>query len=238
MKYSIVIPAYNEEARIADTVRDYARYIQDQLDPQQTELWLVVNGSLDRTGEIAHELERLHPFIHAWVTEQRMGKGGAVMKGFDLAQGEILAFTDADNSTVPEEMQKLLDRVEQGVDAAIGSRWLPQSQQAVPQPFSRRLASRVFNLIVRALFQFPYKDTQCGAKAFRREAIRAVREQVNVSGWAFDVALIWNLRRRGLRVEEVPIVWRDNSRSRIRMHRDAPSMLIELLKIRLGIGQK
>ena len=108
MKYSIIIPAYNEEARIAATVEDYAKYIQSSMDPQETELWIVVNGSSDRTGEIALGLERKYPFVHAWVTEQRRGKGGAVMKGFELAQGEILAFTDADNATIASELRKLI----------------------------------------------------------------------------------------------------------------------------------
>ena len=233
MKYSIIIPAYNEEARIAATVEDYAKYIQSSMDPQETELWIVVNGSSDRTGEIALGLERKYPFVHAWVTEQRMGKGGAVMKGFELAQGEILAFTDADNATIASELRKLIIHTETRADAAIGSAG-PESRQDVRQPWTRQIASRVFNLIVRALFQFPYNDTQCGAKAFRRSAIESIRDMVTATGWAFDVDLIWNLRRQGYQVDEVPITWSDVSRSRVRMHRDAPSMLVELVKIRFG----
>ena len=85
------------------------------------------------------------------------------MKGFELAQGEILAFTDADNATIASELRKLIIHTETRADAAIGPRWLPESRQDVRQPSTRQIASRVFNLIVRALFQFPYNDTQCGA---------------------------------------------------------------------------
>ncbi|MFB3789655.1 MAG: dolichyl-phosphate beta-glucosyltransferase [bacterium] len=234
MKYSIIIPAYNEEARIGDTVRDYAAYILEQFPEGEAELRVIVNGSKDRTADIARELEREYPCVRAWVTPERQGKGGAVMKGFEQALGEIVAFADADNATTAPEMRRLLDVVAQdAADAAIGSRWLPQSRQAIPQPLARRVASRVFNLIVRLLFQFPYQDTQCGAKAFRKAAIDTVRDEIHTTGWAFDVALIWRLRRHGFKVLEVPITWSDNSKSRLRMHRDAPSMLWELIKLRL-----
>lgn len=235
MKYSIIIPAYNEEARISDTVRDYATYLETHFTPDEAELVIVVNGSRDRTGEIAREMEKIFPCVRSWETSDRQGKGGAVLKGFELANGEILAFTDADNATIAPELHKLLTAVESGVDAAIGSRWLPESRQTVPQPLARRIASRVFNLIVRLLFQFPYSDTQCGAKAFKRAAIDSIRGEIHTTGWAFDVALIWRLRRRGCQVKEIPITWSDNSKSRLRMHRDAPSMLWELIKLRLGL---
>lgn len=234
MKYSIIIPAYNEEGRIGHTIDEYASYIQHNLPNDETELIVIVNGSHDRTGEITREKEKLYPFMRMWETPERQGKGGAVLKGFDMAKGEIVSFTDADNSTVPEELIKLIRHVEAGSDAAIGSRWLPTSVQSIPQPFSRRLASRVFNMLVRILFQFPYKDTQCGAKAFRKQAIQTVWNEIKTKGWAFDVELIWTLRRHGFKVDEVPIIWRDNSKSRLRMHRDAPAMLYELLKIRFG----
>ncbi len=234
MKYSIIIPAYNEEARLENTVTDYAEYVKNSLPPDSTEILLIVNGSGDRTDEIARELEKRYSFVKAWISPERMGKGGAVLQGFTLAQGEILAFSDADNATVASELHKLLDAVDNGADAAIGSRWLPESKQVIPQPWTRRLASRVFNLLVRILFQFNYKDTQCGAKAFRKQPLLEVKDEIRTTGWAFDVALIWKLRSRGYKVIEVPITWSDNSASRLRMHKDAPSMLVEMLKLRFG----
>ncbi len=234
MKYSIVIPAYNEEARIADTVNEYSAYIRDRMPVEETELIIIVNGSFDRTGEIARELEKNYPWVTAWETPERQGKGGAVIQGFRMAKGDILAFADADNATTAAELKKLFDRVEQGSDAAIGSRWLAESDQAVPQPFTRRIASRVFNLLVRVLFQLPFRDTQCGAKAFRKEAFNAIQDDITLTGWSFDVALIWRLCRKGFRVDEVPITWSDNSKSRLRIHKDGPAMLWELIKLRLG----
>ena len=234
MNYSIIIPAYNEEARISATIHEYSSFIQKEMPAGNTELLIIVNGSSDQTGEIARDLEKTYPWVRVWETPEKQGKGGAVMKGFDLAEGDIVAFTDADNATTASELKKLLDRVGEGVDCAIGSRWLPESHQAIPQPLARRIASRVFNLIVRMLFQLPYRDTQCGAKAFCKDAIQAIQDEIRVSGWAFDVALLWRLRKHGYHIEEVPISWSDNSKSRLRMHRDGPAMLIELLKLRFG----
>ena len=234
MRHTIVIPAYNEEARIEETVRAYASYVREFMDATQTEILIIVNGSEDRTTEIAHHLANEIDCVRAWDTPARMGKGGAVFKGFELAKGEILSFSDADNATTPPELRKLLDAVEGGADAAIASRWLPTSKQLIPQPFTRRILSRIFNLIVRILFFLPYTDTQCGAKAFTRKSIETVRNQIKTSGWSFDVALIWRLRQAGFNVVEVPIEWSDNSRSRLRVHSDGPSMLVELIKLRFG----
>jgi dolichol-phosphate mannosyltransferase len=234
MKYSIVIPAYNEESRLSRTVEDYAGFVASVYEPGEAEILIIVNGSVDRTGEIARELEARFACVRAWETPARQGKGGAVMKGLDMAEGEIVSFADADNATTVVELKKLLDTVASGVDAALGSRWLPESEQVIPQPLARRIASRVFNLIVRLLFQFSFKDTQCGAKAFTKAAFLDVRDEVRSTGWAFDVDLIWRLCRRGYRVVEVPIVWSDASQSRLRMHKDAPSMLVELIKLRIN----
>jgi len=233
MKYSIIIPAYNEETRIESTVRDYADFYQNLSTACQTEIIIIINGSSDRTGDIARQLEDEIENVRSWETPEKMGKGGAVLKGFELATGEITAFSDADNATSPVELKKLLDTVESGMDCAIGSRWLHGSVQEIPQPFGRRVASRVFNLIVRLLFQLQFYDTQCGAKAFRTDIIKGMQENLHSTGWAFDVELLWRLLQQNRTIQEVPIVWRDNSQSRLRMHVDAPSMLFELIRLRL-----
>lgn len=233
MKYTVIIPAYNEESRIEATVRDYASYYQAQPNPTGTEILIVVNGSRDRTAEICRQLEQELPNVRSWATPDKLGKGGAVLKGFELAKGETIAFADADNATPPPELHKLLLSVEEGIDCAIGSRWLPESLQKIPQPLGRRIASRVFNLIVRILFQMNFTDTQCGAKAFKANAVKTMREQMHSTGWAFDVELLWRLKQNKSTIKEVPIVWSDNSQSRLRLHIDGPSMLWELIKLRL-----
>lgn len=233
MKYTIIIPAYNEESRIEATVRDYASYFSALTDAVDTEVLIIVNGSRDRTAEISQQLAQELPNVRSWDTPDKMGKGGAVLKGFELAEGEIVAFADADNATAPPELHKLLEAVNEDIDCAIGSRWLPESLQKIPQPLSRQAASRVFNLIVRILFQMNFTDTQCGAKAFKSDAVKSMRETMKSTGWAFDVELLWRLKQNHHSIKEVPIVWSDNSQSRLRLHIDGPSMLWELVKLRL-----
>lgn len=233
MKYTVIIPAYNEESRIEATVRDYASYFNTLPDAEDTEILIVVNGSRDRTAEISQQLAQELPNVRSWDTPDKMGKGGAVLKGFELAEGDIVAFTDADNATAPPELHKLLEAVDEGIDCAMGSRWLPESLQKIPQPLVRRIASRVFNLIVRVLFQMNFTDTQCGAKAFKTSSVKSMRERMHSTGWAFDVELLWRLKQNNHTIKEIPIVWSDNSQSRVRLHIDGPSMLWELVKLRL-----
>ncbi len=228
MDLTVIVPAYNESARLSDTVREYSSYYLGS----SAEILIIVNGSTDNTPEIASQLQSHLPNVRVWVTPQKLGKGGAIYRGFRLALGDIVAFTDADNSTVPAQLDRVVEAVRSGADVALGSRWLPESVQEIRQPLGRRIASRVFNLIVRLLFGMPYKDTQCGAKAFRVSVLKPLLNHPMSTGWAFDVELIWTLRRKGARIVEVPIVWRDNSGSRLRMHKDAPAMLLELLRIR------
>lgn len=235
MKYGIVIPARNEQARLRGTVEDYAAFAEGALGAEGVEIIVVVNGSCDRTGALARELEQELASVRAVETARRLGKGGAVLLGFDLSKAGILSFVDADNSTTPAELQRLLQVVDQGAAAAIGSRWLPASQQVVAQPWSRRLASRVLNRLVRQLFDLPFADTQCGAKAFERRAFEQVRPSLQMTGWAFDVEILARLRSAGHRIEEVPIRWQDSSGSRIRMHRDGPAILWELARLRRRI---
>jgi glycosyltransferase involved in cell wall biosynthesis len=228
MELTVIVPAYNESARLHHTICDYSSFYASR----DTEILIVVNGSTDNTGGIARELQARLPNVRVWETPERLGKGGAIYRGFQLAKGEIVAFTDADNSTAPVELDRVVDAVRSGADAALGSRWLPASVQDIRQPLGRRIASRIFNLIARLMFGMPYRDTQCGAKAFRASVLQPLLNHPMSKGWAFDVELIWSLQHRGARIVEVPIVWRDNSGSRLRMHRDGPAMLLELVRIR------
>ncbi len=228
MELTVLIPAYNESKRLESTVQQYSTYYSDR----DAEILIVVNGSTDDTGEVARNLERELDNVRSWETPEKLGKGGAIYQGFRLAKGDTVAFTDADNSTVPSQLDRVVTAVGPEADVALGSRWLPESVQEVPQPLGRRIASRVFNIIVRILFGLPFRDTQCGAKAFRLSVLQPLLDKPMSTGWAFDVELIWRLRRQGARVVEVPIEWIDTSGSRLRMHRDAPAMLLELLRIR------
>jgi dolichol-phosphate mannosyltransferase len=225
-RYSVVIPAYDEERRLGRTLRHYAASFAD------SEIVVVLNGCTDRSAAIARREASRRPNIRLIEFADRLGKGGAVIAGLVAARAEIVAFTDADGSTDPDELRRLCALVRSG-DAVVASRWLPESDVIVPQPFVRRAASRVFNLIVRFLFGLRVSDTQCGAKAFRASAVLPVLADVVTANYAFDVDLLVALARRGRSIREVPIRWRDVDGSKVRLVEGAVKMLVAVLRLRL-----
>jgi hypothetical protein len=148
------------------------------------------------------------------------------------AAGTYVGYMDADGST-PLDQMRLLYAALDTFDGAIGSRWVKGSVLVRPQGWTRRVQSRAFNLLVRILFSLNYHDTQCGAKAFRSTAVREVAPQVRISGFAFDVELLWRMMQRGFAIQEVPIEWRNNESSKVDGG-DAMKMLASLIRIRYG----
>jgi dolichol-phosphate mannosyltransferase len=227
MRYSIVIPAYNEEKRIG-------QLLQSLSDPQ-AEFIFVCDGT-DRTPEVIEKFSREHPdlTVRCLTYTQRLGKGGGVYEGFRAATTPLIGFMDADNSTEYSEMIRLIDLIGD-YGGIIGSRHMPDSTVEIHQPLSRRFQSRLFNHIIRLLFGLQFYDTQCGAKVFRKDAIDRILPDLHARGFEFDVELLWHLRRAGLQILEVPVVWNDAGDSRLQTS-DAFSMLFTLLRLRLGIG--
>jgi glycosyltransferase involved in cell wall biosynthesis len=224
--FSIVIPAYNEEERIARTLLAYAPVFAD------SEIIVVLDGCTDRTAQIVREVSTRHSCVRAIETAGHAGKGGAIVAGMAHASAGVVAFTDADGATEAEEMRRLCE-IAHTRDAVVGSRWLRGADVVVPQPLLRRAASRVFNWIVRALFGLRVSDTQCGAKAFRTEALRPVLVEVETSDFAFDVDLLVALARRRCDVVEVPLRWRHVGGSKVDLIRGAAKMLVAVLRLRL-----
>lgn len=226
MKYSIIIPAYNEENRIG-------RLLSSLSDPQ-AEFIFVCDGS-DQTPEVIRDFSDKHPgiIVKCLIFHERLGKGGGVYAGFRAATSPLVGFMDADNSTHYSEMLRLIAAIGE-YDGVIGSRHMPGSQIKIHQSLSRRLQSRAFNYIIRLLFTLPFYDTQCGAKIFRKEAIDRVMPSLCAKGFEFDVELLWQMRKAGLQVIEIPSVWNDAGDSRLQTS-DAFSMFTTLLRLRLGL---
>ncbi|MBI3987494.1 MAG: glycosyltransferase, partial [Lentisphaerae bacterium] len=166
MQLSIVIPAFNESARLGRTLEAYLPYFT-ALYGEDFEVIVVVNGSVDNTESVAEAYAKKYRQIRVLVDPRRIGKGGAVIKGFGAAGGELVGFADADCATSPQAFHALIQNLG-SAGAIIASRWLPESVLIPPQPLSRRISSRVFNLCVTALFGFQISDTQCGAKLLTR----------------------------------------------------------------------
>lgn len=236
-RVSLVIPAHNEEAVIAQTLQSYIALLERR--SPAYEVLVVLNGCRDRTLERVIALQASYPAL-GWVLLAEAGKGRAVKRGFQLARGDWVGFVDADGQIPPEEFAKLLLVLERmpEVDGVIASKYrrsaLPSAlpREAVSSPL-RDLAGRTFSYLVRGALGLPYRDTQCGAKVFRRPALQDVLEDLRLEGWTFDVELLLHLHRRGRRIAEVPIALRSGERpSQLRTLRVAPRMLCDVLELR------
>lgn len=231
MKLSIVVPAFNEEIRLQPMLDAYTAFFTPRYGAEM-ELIIVVNGSTDRTEPIAREAARRHPQVRAIIEPRSIGKGGALLLGFQAARGELVGFVDADGSTPPEAFQDLVDHLGEA-GAIIASRWMPGAQVSPRQPLKRRIASRVFNRLVRVLFGLRITDTQCGAKLMKGAALREVLPRLGTTRWAFDVDLLFQLRRAGYRIIERPTVWRDVGGSRLKVGRASFEMFVAVWRLRL-----
>jgi dolichol-phosphate mannosyltransferase len=220
---TIVIPAYNEAERIDRILND--------LDDFEGRLVFVCDGN-DATAEKIRDFAGRHPGLSVLCMEfgHRLGKGGGVLEGMKAADTPFVGFMDADGSTSLQEMKKLFVRLDTE-DGAIGSRWLEGSEIVIAQGWWRRLQSRMFNMLVQMLFGLRYRDTQCGAKVFRRDALEKVLPSMVSRGFEFDVELLWRLRKAGCRIEEVPIRWINRGESRV-AGADGLGMLVALVRLR------
>ena len=197
------------------------------------EIIVVDDGSTDGTAEIVRGRPRACAAVRLLRNESNRGKGYSVRRGMQEARGELILFTDADNSTPIEELEKLLAKVEGGADMAIGSRGLPESVLEVRQPAYREYMGKMFNLVVRLLMGLPFRDTQCGFKLLRRDVARDLASRQTLDGWAFDVELLHLARRkRGYEVVEVPVRWINSPRTTLNAATDSLGMLREVLRVK------
>src|SRR5215470_13393147 len=237
LKLSIVIPAYNEERRVGASLDAILNFLCSQA--YSTEVIVVNDGSTDLTPEIvmsrADEYGKAGIELRLLTNDPNRGKGYSVKRGVTEALGEIVLFTDADLSSPVSEAPKLIQPIQHGeADLVFGSRALDRSLIAVRQPPFRDFGGRIFNLLMRLITGLPFKDTQCGFKAFRRDlALPAVRLQ-RVEGFGFDPELLYIARKRGLRLLEVPVAWSHSEGSRVSFLRDSVKMFADLILIRLN----
>lgn len=227
---SIVVPAYNEAERIGASLVRIREWIEAKgLD---AEVLVVDDGSSDGTAKVAGDLLRGGAGRVLGSGENR-GKGHAVRTGVLAATGRWVLFSDADLSTPIEEYESLA-RVarEHDLDVVIGSRSLPDSRVEVPQGPLRRVLGAGFRFLVTALTGLSHRDTQCGFKLMDRARIRPLFEKMILDGFAFDVELLFLCRRFGFSVREVPVTWRNDTRSSVRVGIDPLLMLRDILRVR------
>ena len=231
---SIVMPAYNEAARIGKSLAEVLRFAAAY--PGGAEVIVVDDGSTDATVRV---VEGYLPGAGAALKLLRhpanRGKGAAVRTGFDAAAGDIVLFTDADLSAPIAEAPRLIELIRANAcDIAIGSRALNPSLIRVNQTWVRRTMGRTFNRLVRVWTGLPIRDTQCGFKAFRRDIVASIFAAQRVQGFAFDVELLYLAAGRGLRIVEVPVTWNHVADSRVSLLADSAAMFGELVRIRVN----
>jgi glycosyltransferase involved in cell wall biosynthesis len=225
---SIVIPAYNEAARIGSTLQTLCEHLQQR--PWDWEIRVVDDGSTDGTATIADRFAADEPRLVVQ-REPHRGKGGAVKAGLLSARGWYRFMCDADLSMPISELKSFLPPLLDNYDVAIGTREGAAARR-VGEPRSRHLVGRMFNLFVQRLVLPGIHDSQCGFKMFTEPAVRTIVPRAAVDGWAFDVEMLAIARANGLRIAEVPIEWHYRSESRLSVPRDGVRMLREILAIR------
>ncbi|MGE5463478.1 MAG: dolichyl-phosphate beta-glucosyltransferase [Syntrophothermus sp.] len=225
---SIIIPAHNEENRLPGTLEQVFHFVAAQ--GFTYEVLVVENGSVDRTFEIAQEFASQHADFYVFQNDWR-GKGRAIQRGVREARGQYLFLCDADLSMPVEEIVKFIPPLLDHVDIAIASREAPGSVR-YDEPYYRHLTGRVFNTLIRLLVLPGLQDTQCGFKCIRAEVARDIFPYQTLTGWAFDVELLYIARLHGYRIIEVPIQWYYNADSKISIFRDSLRMFLDLLLIR------
>jgi dolichyl-phosphate beta-glucosyltransferase len=227
---TFVIPAYNESSRLRPTLDELLRYSQQR--NWGAEILVVDDGSRDDTAQIVRDYGKAHPQILLVENPGNRGKGFSVRNGMLHARGDICLFTDADLSSPITEAQKLFDAIAEGADIAIGSRWLRSELQTERQPLYRQAFGRIFNLVLRLFLGLKFADTQCGFKAFRREAAQRIFPLQKIERWGFDPEILFLARRMGFTVKEVPVVWAHSEGTRLHPFRDGLRMFGDVLRIR------
>ena len=227
---SVVIPAFNEGARIETALERVLTCVEER--GWDAEVLVVDDGSTDDTAAIVQRWMARYPQLQLFENPGNRGKGYSVRNGLLQAAGEIVMFTDADLSAPIEEAELLFRAIDAGADVAIGSRWLDKQRQTKHQPLYRRFFGRCYNALTRLVMGLPYKDTQCGFKAFRRGAAKCIFPLQTIERWGFDPEILFIAQKLGFRVVEVPVTWGHDERSRISYLRDGSQMLKEMVEIR------
>ena len=233
--YSIVIPAYDESARISVTLDRVLEYVRQR--QWNAEIIVVDDGSRDNTREIVRQYMADNPAVRLLENLGNRGKGFSVRNGMLHAKGQVLLFSDADLSSPIEEAEKLFAAIEAGNDIAIGSRWMRTELQIRRQPLYRRLGGRGFNGLLRLVLGLNFKDTQCGFKAFTRRSAMAIFPLQQIERWGFDPELLYLARRFGFRIAEVPVTWAHREGTRLHPLRDGLRMFGDMLEVRWNAFQ-
>lgn len=227
---SIIIPAYNEEPNLGQTLEDIASYLNQS--NENYEVIVVNDGSTDKTAEIAKEKAGLFKNLRLLENPGNRGKGYAVKNGVLQAHGELVLFMDADNSTRINQLPKLVEAIKQGNDIAIASRRIPGAEIDIWQPLHRRIMGNFYILATRLILGTNVRDFNCGFKLFTKRSAQKLFPLITRNDWSFDAELIFLAGKFGLKLIEVPVKWQDKRTSKVKPIQDGIKSFISLFKIR------
>ena len=233
-KISIIIPAHNEEKRIGKTLEEYIKYFKKLKDKKKLdfEIIVVLNACKDNTGVIVSRFKCKELKI---LDFEQGGKGFAIIEGFKEAlkgTSHLIGFVDADMATSPEEFHNLTENIG-NYDGVIANRWDRNSIIKTRQNMLRRVMSRGFNMLIRSLLLMPYKDTQCGAKLFKREVIEKIISELNITKWAFDINLLYSCKKKRFNIKQIKTIWEDKKESKLSVVKVPFQMFSSVIRIRL-----
>jgi glycosyltransferase involved in cell wall biosynthesis len=228
----LLVPAYNEEKRIEPLLRDYAQYFRKNY-TGKFQIVVVLNGCVDDTMGVVQTVAKDFPEISALDFPAPIGKGGALIEGLKLApMADLIGYVDADGATPSQAFHDLVKRTDIA-DCVIGSRWIEGAILHQEQTTKRQFASRVFHFIVQTLFGMNIRDTQCGAKVMKRGAVEKIHSSLRIADMAFDINLLYSLKRAGFRVLEVPTEWTDKVGSKVTLGRTSLVMFLSVIRLRM-----
>ena len=232
---SVVIPAYNEEIKIANTLKEVNSFLVKHF--RQYEIIVVEDGSSDQTHRnilkfVETSLENIN--LRLMKSLINKGKGHSVQRGMLAAVNDLVLFTDADLSTPIAEVLKFLPLFEEGYDVVIGSRALADSEIIKQQNYLRRKMGRVFNFFVQVILFRGIRDTQCGFKCFRQEVVKTLFKKQKIKGFCFDPEILYLAIKSNYKIAEVPVRWRNREASRVSVVKDSFKMFYNLFTIRMN----
>ena len=235
-KASIIIPAYNEEKRIGKTLEAYLEYFDNLKKNKEIEyeILVVINNTTDKTEEIVKNFIKKNKNL-SYLNLIKGGKGYATIEGFKDAlkkDNDLIGFVDADMSTLPEDFFYLIKNIG-SYDGTIASRYIKGSVIKPKPTIARLIAKRMFNTLIRSILFLPFRDTQCGAKIFKRQALQKAIPYLRLSQWAFDVDLLYTMKKNKFRIKEVKTNWTDREYSKINFWRAGPWMALGVIRLRI-----
>lgn len=230
MSVSIIVPAYNEESQLASTVKKYLIFFSNR--ERDFEIIIVTDGCTDNTPKIAEDFSGKYSRIKHLDYPQRLGKGGGIIQGIRNSSKEMVGFIDADGATEPREFEKLTE-ISEKIDGAIGSRWKKGTKILKKRSLTRRFLSRLQYVAMRILLGLDFKDTQCGAKIFKKSVLNEVIDEIKIEDFCFDTELLYRLKNRNFEMKEVPITWSHKGKSSLNTKKAALDIALSILEIKL-----